>query len=388
MRAAHIYYLYDAIADFGLAMTVTAYAPFLISIGLTLGEVSLLNAFFWLTAVLAELPTGMLADGKSRAWSLKMGCAFLTFGGIAYLFAQGFWSAVIGECLVGVGMAFFSGAEQAWVTDALHREGRDHERRQVFATAGMIRGLVMVIGGVIGSFIALSNVRFIWLPLVFTSPLALLVVHRLMNGQGEPIHKMTEIEALHASIKLLRGSRALAWVIAVTIVFGAVIAFNHFWSPYFQPLVGTLALSWVWAIIYIGFALSAVLVRRLTIPQGKEATWIIASVVVSGIGLACAGLFSGLAWPLSAVIVHEFGRGMFNPLVDSFVQHRVESGYRATFGSLQSLLGRIGLVIAPVLIWLAIRHDPNTPSTIGFVWVVCGIVLVVGAFVLSLFRPK
>lgn len=388
MRAAHIYYLYDMIADFGLAMTVTAYAPFLLSLGLSLGEVSLLNAFFWLTAVLSELPTGMLADGKSRAWSLKMGCTFLTLGGIAYVFAQGFWTALMGECFIGVGMAFFSGAEQAWITDALHREGRDHERRKVFATAGVLRGFVMVIGGFLGSLVALSNARFIWLPLIFTSPLAFLVVHKLMNGQGEPIHKLTEVEALRASVSLLKSSRSLVWVIAMTVVFGAVISFNHFWSPYFKPLVGTMGLSWVWAIIYIGFALSAVLVRKLTIPQGQESVWIVASVVITGIGLACAGLCSGLVFPLSAALFHEFGRGMFNPLVDSFVQHRVESGYRATFGSLQSLLGRIGLVIAPILIWLTIRHDPNTPSTIGFVWFVCGIVLVIGALILFLVRPR
>lgn len=388
VRTEHKFYLYDAIADFGLAMTVTAYSPFLLSIGLTLAEISLVNAIFWLTIVFAEIPTGMLADGKSRVWSLKMGCVLMMFGGLAYFFANGFFTAMIAECLVGVAMAFFSGAEQAWVTDALHKEGRDSERRRVFATAGMIRGFVMVIGGFFGSLIALTHIRYIWLPLVFTSPLAWIVVHKLMNGHGEPMHKLTEMEALRASVSLLKTSRALVWVIVMTIVFGAVISFNHFWSPYFQPRVGTMGLSWVWAIMYIGFALSAVLVRRLTVSQGQEAIWIIASVVISGVGLACVGLNSGLVVPLSAVVVHEFGRGMFQPLVDSFVQHRVESGYRATFGSLQSLLGRIGLVITPALIWFTIRHDPNTLETIAFVWFVCGIFLIAGALLLFLIRPR
>lgn len=369
-------------------MMVTAYAPFLISIGLTLGEVSLVNAAFWATIVLAEIPTGLFADGKSRVWSLKMGCVFFTLGAFAYLFANGFWSVLFSECVIGIGMAFFSGAETAWVTDALHREGRDHERRNVFATASVIRGCVYVVGGFLGSLIAHSNPRLIWLPMVFTSPLAFFVVHKLMNGQGEPMHRLTEKEAMRASLSLLKSSRALVWVIVMMVVYGAVISFNHFWSPYFQPIVGTMGLSWVWAVIYIAFALAAVFVRRLTIPQGDEAMWIVASVVMAGVGLAGAGLCSGLLFSLSAVIIHECGRGMFIPLVDSFVQHRVESGYRATFGSLQSLLGRIGLVIAPVLIWLTIRHDPNTPETISFVWFACGIVLVIGALILFLFRPR
>jgi len=102
-------------------------------------------------------------------------------------------------------------------------------------------------------------------------------------------------------------------------VFGAVVSFNHFWSPYFKPFVGTMGLSWVWAILYIGLALSAIIVRRLTIPQGQEATWIVASVVITGIGLAGAGLSSGLLMSLFMVTIHECGRGMLLPLVDSFV---------------------------------------------------------------------
>lgn len=102
MRADHAFYLYDAVADFGLAFNATAYAPFLLSIGLSFGEISLVNSVFWLTAILMELPTGMFADGKSRVWSMKMGCLCLLFGGIAYFFAQGFWSAMIAEGFIGV----------------------------------------------------------------------------------------------------------------------------------------------------------------------------------------------------------------------------------------------------------------------------------------------
>lgn len=285
-------------------------------------------------------------------------------------------------------MAFFSGAEQAWITDALHREGRDEERRNVLATASVIRGVTIVLGGFLGSLIALFQMRYIWLPMVITAPIAYFVVHRFMNGNGEPIKRISESEALRASVDLLRRSRALVWVIVAMIVFGGVVSFNHFWSPYFKPLVGTVGLSIVWAIVYGGFSLSGLVVRRLTIKQGDESMWIIGSLILTGIGLAMAGFVSGLILLISSVIIHEFGRGMFTPLVDSFVQHRVESGYRATFGSLQALLGRLGLAVTPFVIWLTIRNNPNTTDTIGYVWMACGIFIVTGASVLFLFRPK
>lgn len=388
MLAARTYYVYQAIGVFGLACTFTTYAPFLLSLGLSLGEISLLNAVFWLVAILSELPTGMLADGKSRAWSLKMGSVFLMIGAIGYLFAQGFGIALIAESFIGVGMAFFSGAEQAWITDALHREGKDHERRHVFATSAIVRSVAIVIGGLVGSLIALWNAQWIWIPLMITSPMTFFVTYKWMNGQGEPIHKMSEREALRASISLLKKSRSLVWVILAMIVSGGIVAFNHFWSPYFKPFVGTLGLSWVWALIYFACALSGFWVRRLKISQGDESKLILLALVFTGMGLMFAGFATGLWVSLSAAILHEFGRGMFAPLVDSFVQHRVESGFRATFGSLQSFLGRIGLVITPLLIWLTIRNDPNTQSTIGFIWILSGAFIVGGAALLALVRPR
>ncbi len=303
-----------------------------------------------------------------------MGCVFLTLGAVAYLCAHGIKIVAFAEFLIGVGMAFFSGAEQAWITDALHREGRDCERRHVFAMTSVVKSVAVIVGGFFGSLIALYDVCLIWLPLTILAPVT--------------FHKMSEGEALLASVELLKKSRSLVWVILAMIVSGGIVAFNHFWSPYFKPMVGTLGLSLIWACIYLACVLSGLWIRKLNVPQGDESNLIIFALIITGIGMMLAGVTNGLWIPLSGAMIHEFGRGMFMPLVDSFVQHRVESGFRATFGSLQSLLGRVGLVIAPLLIWFTIRNDPNTQSTIGFIWFACGIVIVVGALILCFARPR
>lgn len=388
MRSSQLYYLYVGLSSFGMATTFTSYAPFLQSIGLSLGQISLLNALFWTTLIVMELPTGMFADGKSRAWSMKIGLLFQMAGSVSYFFAQGFFSALIGEGFIGIGMAFISGADKAWITDALTREGRDHERRHVFATANIVRGLTVIIGGYVGSLIALSHIRFIWTPMIPTALIAAWIAHAKMNGTGEPVHRITEREALCASVNLLRRQKSLQWVIACIIAIGTVISFNHFWSPYFKPIVGTFGLAHVWALMYLGVGVSGYLIRRSATALGNESIMIVFAMFVTACGMFIAGWIPGLAFPLIGVIVHESGRGMFDPLVDSFVQHRVESSYRATFGSLQSLIGRLGYAIIPIFIWATIRNDPNTPDTIQFVWLACAIALAVCTFILFLVRPQ
>lgn len=115
---------------------------------------------------------------------------------------------------------------------------------------------------------------------------------------------------------------------------------------------------------------------------------IVLSVLLSGVGLLGVALVPGLWLAMPALIVHEFGRGFFQPLTDSFVQHRIHTSYRATFGSLQSFLGRLGFAIVPLVVGVMITDAPNTPATICQVWIVCAAVLILGSVALWFTCPR
>lgn len=382
MSAARTYYLFFALIFIGQGTTVTAYAPFLQSVGLSLSEIALVNAIFWIVIIAAELPTGMLADGRSRAFSLKMGGLFYAAAAFTYLFADGFWSAAFSEALDGIAVAFVSGAGTAWIADALTREGRFHELRHVYATESFIRSVAMLAGGFIGSLIALWEPRLIWLPFGLCALGAAVVAHCLMNGRGEPLEYVSELEAFRRAVARLRESRALIWVVAALIVFGAVVSFNHYWALYFLPQVGQLGLAFIWPVMYLGFMASAQLIRRFTIPVGREGNLIVMAIALAGVGLLGVAISPGYLLAMPPLLLHEFGRGFFQPLTDSFVQHRVHTSYRATFGSLQSFLGRIGFAVVPLVVGFWIVGEPNTPATISQVWIICAAVLLLGALVL------
>jgi len=115
---------------------------------------------------------------------------------------------------------------------------------------------------------------------------------------------------------------------------------------------------------------------------------IVLSIALAGAGLVGVAVAPQLLFAMPALVVHEIGRGFFQPLTDAFVQHRIHSSYRATFGSLQSFLGRIGFAIVPFVVWMFIQGKPNTPATISQVWIVCGSALLLGAMLLWVTRPR
>lgn len=389
MNAAHIYYIFGGLIHIGFACSVTGYGPLLQNeLGLSLGEISLVNAVFWAVVIAAELPTGMVADGKSRAWSLRMGVLFYGVGGLSYMLATGLASAMISEGFIGIGVAFLSGALQAWIADALDREGRKEDLTKVYATSALIKGGIFLVGGLFGSWLATVNPRLIWLPFMLMGPIAALFSWRMMNGQGEALEYTNEWIAFKGAVSHLWHSRALKWSIASLIFFGAILSFNHFWTLYYIPEVGQMGLGWVWIVIYTSVTFAGWWIRRRNIRPGHETSWIVLSVLMTGVGLFLAALSPVFLYSMPGVVLHELGRGLFEPLSSSFVQSRVHTTYRATFGSLKSFIGRIGFVIVPIIIWVTLDGQPDNQEMIAITWMISASVLVLGAALLWLFRPR
>lgn len=389
MHPARAYVLFSFLLGLGQSFTTTTYAPFIRSIGVSNAGIAALNALFWLMIIVAELPTGMLADGRSRAWSVRMGALSLTVGMLGYAGAIGFKTALICELIAGVGFAFLSGAQQAWLTDALARRGEIEKLTHALGTSTLMRSIGMCLGGLGGALLGAIDLRYPWIAEGIIIFIAYLVCHRTMGEEGEPLRRVSEMEALRKSWKAVRESRALVWAVIASACFGFFLPFNHYWSLFFLPRVGQAAMGFLWLPAYGALALAGIYVRQFGRSDGRgERSGIIWALALTGGSLAVMGLSHGLAFPVVALLLHEFGRGLFQPYVDVFMQRRVESEYRATYGSLHSFLCRPGYALVLGGVWLTTRHALSDESTIVTVWIICGSLAVIASALLWFFRPK
>lgn len=388
MHPARVYYVFSVLSTIGFAFCSTSYAIFLRQIGLTLSDISLVNILFWGIAIFSELPTGMVADARSRAWSLRIGtaCGIVSFS--LYFFVTGLAGALLAEGIMGIGMAFCSGAEQAWITDALGKRGEFHLVRRVFATSGLLRGFTVFVGGVLGAFVYDHSPRAIWLPGIAASVCCLLLLANRMNGDGEPEKRVSEWEAIKKSWQLLRTSRSLKWVIAVLVISGAAKPLDLYWQIFVTTQFTTIHISWIWVVMYGSMIPSAWVIRRLPGAIRKEELWIVGSLLAGGGGLFIITALGGTTPFFCGIVLYEFSRGAFVPLTEAFIQHRVESSYRATFGSLQAFLGRGGFLLSTILVWLGTRGRENTVEMISMTWIVSAMVIIVGCLALFLLRPR
>lgn len=388
MHPRTMYYLFVALTTMGMLGIATTYVPFLLSIGLPVSDVALLNVFFWATIILLELPTGMLADGKSRAWSLKMGVLIKIFGNLIYALSNGFWSALLAEVLEGIGFAFISGALQAWITDALTHRNEKDQLRHVFATGAIVRGVSGLFGGLISALVGLYSLRFGWVVNALFLSSMLGILRFWMKDEGEPRNRESELSAFRKSWAVLKAKPSLQWVTVAAVTFGLVVSFNHYWAPIFRARLSPEKIALVWLPLYSSVAISGWVIRRISTVVRNEFYLIICAVILTGLGLIGISVCDGVFVAVAFVMVHEAGRGAFEPLSDAFTNKRIESGYRATFGSLQSLIGRSGYMITLLGIWIfTFGKEGNIPLMLS-VLLVCGVLLIVAAGTLWFFKPK
>lgn len=384
MRSTTSYYLFVFLFRFGIGAVGALYAPFLVDIGLTYSQVSMVNAVYWICTLLFEVPTGMLADGRGRGWSVMAGALFHAVGSFWYFQADGFWHAVTAEAVAAVGAAFLSGALASWIVDA---PDRTEPLPRVFGTATVLTGVATVLGTLLGVALAGPYGRGVAFAIDACASFgAFLLAFFLMRGK-DPEHPLSEFEAVRRSLAHLRSSRPMRWAALAQGSYGIFQTFNMFWAPLLLTRLTQVHVGYAWIGMYLAVAASGFVVRtRLGSRDGTG------SGMTAALALAAAPLVGFLLLPPLAawfvlLAVHEFGRGAFAPFADAYVHERVESGYRATFSSLTALAQELGMALTLVAMAVVMGPFDNDPRAILWLWAVAGVASLAATALLWARRP-
>jgi MFS family permease len=275
------------------------------------------------------------------------------------------------------------------VADSLKRDNQFDRLRKTFATGAICRALAILVGGLIGAYIAdATSLRFVMELHVIFAAAALTVALFFMHSDGEPEHRVTELEAFLRSWRLLRDHKALKWSTIAAISFGVVALWNMYWTVFFGPRVGGQEnLGWVWVVLYGAVTVAGFLVRRMKVAGGQEEAGMAMALGATAVGFLLAGLFQSLPLLIMALMMHEAGRGAFEPLLDSFTQHHVDSSHRATYASFQSLISKVGFVSALAVGALSIGKLPETDA-VQHLWRYGGLFLFAVTALLFIARPR
>ncbi len=183
-----------------------------------------------ITALVFEVPTGVMADTISRKWSLVIAHLIMGVGMLATGLVTAFPALVATQMVWGLGCTFWSGADVAWLSDELDSPGRvagvltaGARWEQVGAAFGMIGFGGLAWATDLGTAIVVAGLSMILL--------GVFVVARFTEEHFTPTHAkrwQESVSIFRRGIQLARGDHQILLVFAATLlVNGAAEAFDR-----------------------------------------------------------------------------------------------------------------------------------------------------------------
>lgn len=348
--------------------------------GVDLGAFLVLQGLFRVAVVVLEIPTGYLADRWSRTAQLTVGALLWLLGQVGVLLANGFGGLLVAELFMAASVAFYSGTTQAYLHEALHHEGRDHEQAtwqgRLFASSTGAEMLAGALGGwlfgwwvdapVIGCMIAATVALYV------TAKLPPLPKHEVSRRHHNPLMDIWLVT--HHS---LRRHPRLPWLLL-----GPKVILGYTGLLFWVMQSKLLALQVSPTNLGLGFAAYMGIKTCVGLQAGRIAKLGEAKVMLAMpwlLVVGCGLLLTGNPWLvwLGGVCSAGFIHAVMGPLSVTLINREMPNHERATVLSVGSMIGQLmgamlmmlsapllnlmslnGLVIAYLVLVLALSGYP------------------------------
>lgn len=316
---------------------------------LSAADAILLAAIYDIGTSVLEVPSGYLSDRIGRRITLIMallatatGCLLIGLGGSFYVFA-------LAQIMLGAGTAFASGTDHALLYDSLLQQDKQDEVAWHEARAWRYTFTALAVSAFAGGLMYMQSAAmpFLATALAAATALVLATMFREPTHAAGGVGALTPLRQAKAIFERLR-NRTLAWFFALAV---GMYVFSHVPFVFGQPFINQVLAG-------IGFAAETPAVSGTAVAAmmlvSVAAGWIALPLArrigPAGIFLLALALQIGLITVL-AVTVHPAAIALLllrmvpdafaRPMILASVQPRLQSSYRATYLSLQSLCGRV-----------------------------------------------
>lgn len=156
--------IYTLLSSFAIGSFAIIDTLFYLKMGLDWHMIALLSSILNITVLIAELPTGILADRVGVFKSVMIGTLLRAIACFCYVvdFPYHFYVASI---LAGVGIAFLSGSINASIIklkQTLKDDAKNISTEKLFANIRYYKSMATLLGGVVGFYLFQIQIAYAW----------------------------------------------------------------------------------------------------------------------------------------------------------------------------------------------------------------------------------
>jgi MFS transporter, DHA3 family, tetracycline resistance protein len=359
LPADRVWYVYEAVASFlGVLMWTVAAYFFVTELGMSPLQLVLVGTAMELAVFVFEVPTGIIADMRSRRLSVVIGQLVMGLAIILVGAATGAWIVIVAWALWGFGYTFTSGAHDAWLAD----EVGEARLNRIYLRGAQIGRISTLVGIVASVALALVDLR---LPILLAGvgTVALGIFHALcMPETGfRPLareQRGTLSQAVHTGrhgAGVIRGRPALLAILGIAAFAGMWSeSYDRLWQAHLIEDVGLPQLGGLDPVVWFGIfgVVGVILSIAVAQPLGRRfehaepralavALFRLDAVIVVG------SLVFALAGQLWLALLGSYalfvGRSVAGPIFSAWLNRSIqESSVRATVISITNQADAVG----------------------------------------------
>lgn len=345
IRKYYLFQFFNSLAFFSPVIVL-----FWQSHGLTMTQIMLLQSIYSIGVVILELPTGAYADYFGKRKSLILGALFWTIGFTWYGFSTNFWQFAIGELLAGVGSAFISGADRAYIHELLREEHKESEFKK---TEGKARGIIQIaqaIGSMGGGFIGSISLSFTLIATGLSTIVSFIIgttFPKIKENKNEK--KIRYMQVIHESFLLIKTHKRLLWLTLFFACFNGLLwPLNFYSQPFLQLLhIPIFYFGFIFSLFNLVAALGSTFTHQFEVFSKKYIFIIMSFTVVASLFLIAItkSIYIFPLWSLFLTLLF-----MNQTVISDKVLAIVPTNKASTVLSFQSLLRRLlYAIVGPLL---------------------------------------
>lgn len=394
-NTVRVYLVLSFLHRFSFSFSMAMYVVYLQSRGgLNLFQVNMVNFTYFATMMALEIPTGAFADLFGRKISFVIGNFLRGLSFLIYGIAGSFGFFILAEAICAVGSTFESGAFKSWMVSRVRHFGyTGNNFSKVFSLANTLGNIAGIVSAYIGARVSDHNLSMPWF-LASAGYLVLGIVSTIfMKEEYFERKKYSLKNAIKETVNMTRKgiayartNREVMFLFAWGLVFFvSVQAPNMQWQPFFKGFFSsneTLGriMGGIKLCLLAGSVMAPLLLRFV---KDQRKSLILLNLII-GVCIALSVMFGQVGLVIPIFLLHEIGRGMLDPILDSYLHDNIaKENVRATVSSFVSNSAHIGAMIGLLGSGMLANN-----GSIPLAWIGSGVFLVIGTIGVSVLVKK
>lgn len=320
-------------------------------------QISIITSAFAISMFLFEIPTGAIADGLSRKYSVVLGFLITALMAILIPLFSNFYILVFLWIIAGLGMTFVSGAEEAWIIDNLNKYKRKDLHHEFFIKSQSIASFGIIFAPLIGSvLVKIHSIKILW----FVFGFGFLLNALLLLFFGKELYKTKKIKFIESfrktydnskiGLKFSRTHKTVFLLILGSIFSSLMFVGENGWQPFMlelsMPTFGLGIMYSIFAAIMIILSFSSRLLIKFKVKK------VISIVMLIRMLFLLSLLFINPPFYMVAavifIIIHS-SSGLNEPILQTYFHKFVPKKIRATVTSVQSMSKQLVVALSALI---------------------------------------